>query len=195
MGNIQQSAKIETNTNRSSICKLDMKPVVFSELWKNYPAQPPYIDPKTGKPPVNYEDQCAIKISVALHKTGVEMRSYSAKDRIRLNGKNTAALAENLAQWLVLVPFCGLAQKAENVTGPKWEELVKNRTGIIFFRDYWLRKGAIIPAGDHIDLWNRSTLTPGFASFWRFALGFNSSVIFRLSDLGNSKEILFWEIK
>jgi hypothetical protein len=51
--------------------------------------------------------------------------------------------------------------------------------------------------GDHIDLWNKDTLSsPGLAgrvtSFFRFRMGLSRAWY---SDLGKSKEILFWEIK
>lgn len=158
-----------------------------------------YVDPKTGKPPKNYENQCAIKVSVTLHKVGVLIKSYKHNDKIRINGLNTAVLAENLASWLKLVPFCGLPKEPENITGSNWQEKINGKTGIVFFKDYWARTGSESnPTGDHIDLWNGSRLTSsGFlgalTTFARFTLGVASGPGF--SDLGKAKEILFGEIK
>jgi hypothetical protein len=195
MKKASDSIKVQTNNTKGSICKVEIEPITFEKLWTNYPDNYPYVDKKTGKPPVGYENQCAIKISSTFHKSGIEMKSYAFKDKITLNGKNTAILAENLAQWLKLVPFCGLPQKPEDITGENWQDKIKGKTGILFFKDYWLRKGEKTSSGDHIDLWNKDRLTPGLASFWRFTLGFDTSWLFDLSNLGDSKQILFWEIK
>jgi hypothetical protein len=85
------------------------------------------------------------------------------------------------------------------ITGLDWQSKIKGRTGIIFFSGYWARdtdsQGQT--TGDHIDLCNMNTLTsPGaqgrITSFFRFRLGMASAWY---SDLGRSKQILFWEIK
>ncbi len=103
-----------------------------------------------------------------------------------------------MAGWLGLHPLAGLTTPID-VTGADWQEKVKGRTGIIFFSGYWARdtdsKGTT--TGDHIDLWNKDTLTsPGvegwLTSFARFRIG---ALSLWYSDLGKSSQILFWEIK
>uniref|UniRef100_UPI000D39FEC9 type VI secretion system amidase effector protein Tae4 n=1 Tax=unclassified Variovorax TaxID=663243 RepID=UPI000D39FEC9 len=191
---LKQSSQIRTNARSQSICNIPVPAVTFSALWKSYPGSPPYIDPKTGDPPKGYEDQCAMKTSVAIHGAGIEMKSFNGAT-VNVNGKKLAIRAEELGSWLAQQPFCGLPRKPENVTGKDWQKTIPKRTGIVFFKDYWLRKGEKAPSGDHIDLWDGSSLSPGWGSFYRFTLGFRSSWIFDLSDLGESREILFWEIK
>ena len=83
----------------------------------------------------------------------------------------------------------------------------KRRTGIIYFFGYWRQEGDSADAlsGGHIDLWNKDTLTPSAASFWRFRIGVPSMInpldYLRgrrgnwYSDLANSNEILFWEVE
>jgi hypothetical protein len=193
--------KVKTNTTKGSICDVNLKPILFSTTWDNYPDDKPYIDSKTGKPPKGYENQCAIKVSVALHKSGVEMKSFKGKSRILIDGKNTAAAAEDLSAWLKLRPFCGLPPKPETITGKDWEENITGRTGIIFFKDYWMRDGETESnrSGDHIDLWNGSRLTASgirgsLTTFVRFNIGI-SHIPHLYSDLSKSKQILFWEIK
>lgn len=188
--------RVTTNATRDSVCLVGVEPVRFAQLWGVYPKGNPYVDPASGRPPAGYENQCAIRVSVALHRAGVQMKSYQAKDRIRLDGLNTAALAENLAAWLKLMPFCGLPARPEDVSGSDWYNKINNRTGIVFFKDYWARsESQTSPAGDHIDLWNRDALTGGFATFVRFTLGISSSTFLRISDLGKARQILFWEIR
>ena len=67
------------------------------------------------------------------------------------------------------------------------------QTGIIFFKDYWLRDGERSPTGDHIDLWNMDRLTPSWQTFARFTLGIGRIASF-YSDLENSRSVMFWPI-
>jgi hypothetical protein len=210
---INQQAIVRTNTIKDSVCRIEVEPVKFANLWAAYPSDPPYVDPKTGKPPQGFSNQCAIKVSVAIHGAGIEMKSFSAKvigvepkdlGRVAINGKNTATLAQQLAAWLKLQPFCGLPQQAESITGEDWEKKIKGRTGIVYFADYWMRSidKKDRPTGDHIDLWNGSRLTAsGFlgtlTTTARF-LGrrsFLPGTDYGYSDLGTSKTVLFWEVK
>ena len=211
---INQQAIVRTNTVKDSVCRIEVEPVKFANLWAAYPSEPPYVDPKTGKPPQGFLNQCAIKVSVAIHGAGIEMKSFSAKvigvepkdlGRVVINGKNTATLAQQLAMWLKLQPFCGLPQQAESITGEDWEKKIKGRTGIVYFADYWHRdvgeKKLKRPSGDHIDLWNGSRLTATGRSFFSTLgrrIGLNEvlpGTEYGYSDLRKSTAILFWGIK
>ncbi|WP_433704211.1 type VI secretion system amidase effector protein Tae4 [Paraburkholderia sacchari] len=192
---------VQTNNTPGSVKEVPLKSVKFAELWANYPSGNPYDNPA-------YENQCAIRMSVTLHRVGIGMKSFSQKlirpmngdkiGRILLDGKPTATRADEMGQWLKLQPFAGLS-KAEDVTGPDWEAKVKGRTGIIQFSRYWSRDGesAANASGGHIDLWNGRKLTSpstggAINTFMRFMLGISSAWY---SDLGKSRQILFWEIK
>ncbi|AOK63532.1 hypothetical protein WM29_30180 [Burkholderia ubonensis] len=199
--------KVGTNTKNGSQKEVPVTAITFKELWDNYPSGNPYDDPA-------YTNQCAIRISVMLHRVGVGMKSFSQKTvkpmsgsstigRILLDGKPTATRADELGEWLQLQPFAGLP-KAENITGADWESKVKGRTGIIQFSRYWTRDGEATAnaSGGHIDLWNGSRLTvssaPDAVATYSRVLGLHSlfpGTSFGWSDLRNSKQILFWEIK
>ncbi|WP_027808316.1 type VI secretion system amidase effector protein Tae4 [Burkholderia cenocepacia] len=199
--------KIDTNKQTGSQKEIPVKAITFNELWDNYPSGDPYDNPA-------YKDQCAIRISVTLHRVGVEMKSFSEKTvkpmsgaptigRIMLDGKPTATRADELGEWLEHQPFAGLP-KAENITGTDWEAKVKGRTGIIQFSRYWSRDGEsdANASGGHIDLWNGSRLTvssaPDAVATFSRVIGFQSfapGTRLGWSDLRNSKQILFWEIK
>ncbi|KVS38541.1 type VI secretion system amidase effector protein Tae4 [Burkholderia ubonensis] len=199
--------KVDTNTKNGSQKEVPVTAITFKELWDNYPSGNPYDDPA-------YTNQCAIRISVMLHRVGVGMKSFSQKTvkpmsgsptigRILLDGKPTATRADELGEWLQLQPFAGLP-KAENITGADWESKVKGRTGIIQFSRYWTRdgEGAANASGGHIDLWNGSRLTvssaPDAVATYSRVLGLHAlfpGTSFGWSDLRNSKQILFWEIK
>jgi len=158
---MKQSVIVRTNVVKDSVCSVQVEAVKFSTLWQSYPSMVhPYVDPVTGKAPLGFENQCAIRVSLAIHGTGIELKSFRAAS-VNVKGKKAAIRAEQLAAWLKKQPFCGLPQKPENITGKGWEDKIKGRTGIIYFADYWRRDGETTHAtGDHIDLWNGSGLTP-----------------------------------
>ena len=210
---VTQQATLKTNDRTGSVCKVDVEPVKFSDLWSAYPSGKPIEDKYDAdvkdangktlhkKGDLIYEDQCAARVSVAIHGVGVEMKSFSGF-AIKVNGKKAAMRAQELANWLKKQPFCGLPRTPEAVTGKDWQERIKGRTGIIFFSNYWQRSGESEGnrSGDHIDLWNGSRLTTGSGGFagvanniGRFIFGMNTGP--GCSDLGKSMEILFWEIK
>ncbi|WP_338100694.1 T6SS effector amidase Tae4 family protein [Rubrivivax gelatinosus] len=213
MTTLQQRAQVSTNMTPDSVCRVNMPAVTFAALWAGYPANPPYRDHKTGKPPAGFENQCAIKISVAIHSAGIEMKSFTAKSigvrpsdlgHININGRTAATRASQLAAWLDKQPFCGLPRKPEIITGEDWQSKIARRTGIVYFADYWMRKtdARNQSTGDHIDLWNGSRLTAsgliGTLTTTARYLGqrsFLPGTDWGYSDLGKSKTILFWEIK
>jgi hypothetical protein len=201
---LTQQARVRTNTTRDSVCSVQVEAVAFAKLWESYPGGHPYVDPKTGKPPPGYSNQCAIKVSIAIHGVGIQMKSFRGA-AVKVNGLPCASLAAELAGWLKLQPFCGLPKSPEAVTGPDWQDNIRGKTGIIYFANYWARdageKSSDKPTGDHIDLWNGSRLTATGMSFFSTLgrrLGLNSlgaGTSWGYSDLGKSTEILFWEIK
>ena len=125
--------------------------------------------------------------------------------RVMMDGSPSAVRAYELGEWLKLQPFCGLPKQPENITGKDWESKVKGRTGIIMFHAYWTHTGqaAASASGGHIDLWNMSRLTissaEGFLAVLGRSVGMQSAHIpgttIGYSDLSNSRNILFWEIK
>ncbi|MDN7877194.1 type VI secretion system amidase effector protein Tae4 [Burkholderia aenigmatica] len=199
--------KIRSNNTQGSEREVPLSGVTFKELWDNFPSGKPYDNP-------GYTNQCAIRMSVTLHRVGVGMKSFNSKTikpvsgaktigRIFLDDKPTATRAEEMGKWLQLQPFAGLP-KAEDVTGSEWESKVKGRTGIIQFSRYWTRDGESTAnaSGGHIDLWNGSRMTissvPGVISTFGRVFGLHEllpDTDFGWSDLRNSKQILFWEIK
>ena len=195
---------VRTNSTSNSVKEVPLKVLTFQELWNNYITGDPYDDPNG-----QYRNQCAIRMSATFHRVGIEMKSFSQKlvkpmpgkptlGRILLDGKSTATRAYELAEWLKLRPIAGLPPP-EHVTGSDWQSKVKGRAGIIFFYGYWRQDGdsADSFSGGHIDLWNGSRLTNNGAlgtleTFARFTLNMRTGPGY--SDLGESKQILFWEM-
>jgi len=80
----------------------------------------------------------------------------------------------------------------EKIPPHKFQSVLKGRTGVIFFKDYWQRPGEnnANRSGDHIDLWNKNAIAWG-SMWWRSLFEF----FYIVSDLNSSKAIWFWEVK
>ena len=170
--------------------------VMFGVLWAAYPSSKPYLDLTTGKVPEGFDNQCAIKISLALLEAGVKLERFKGAV-VFIKGARIAIRAQELAEWLKIQSVPGIAP-AETITGERWESKIRGRTGIVYFADYWTRGNEKLPTGDHIDLWNGSRMTAsgveGVAvTFLRFGLGIESGPWF--SSLNKAKTIWFWEVK
>lgn len=185
-----------SNNRASSTQRIPLKPVKFKDLLAFYPEGHPCDE--------YFKDQCSIKVSVALQGAGISMKTYTSSGRQKCWFHKDiihALRAEELAGWLNLRYVAGIP-KAQDITGEDWEEKVDGKTGIIFFKDYWRRENEKTPSGDHIDLWNKDILgSKGLAGWLRY-VGINSvninidflDIHWTLSDLRQSKKILFWEI-
>ena len=127
-------------------------------------------------------------------KTVKPMPGAQSLGRLLHDGNPVSTRAYELASWLSLVPFCGLPQRPEEITGEDWVAKVEGRTGIIMFHAYWTRANESHEnaSGGHIDLWNGSKLT-GFGTGLR--VHWNIVIDGVWSDFRNSKRILFFPIK
>ncbi len=184
-------------TVSGSVAGLGPKPKAsFVKMWAGYPNSHPYVDPKTGDDPPGYDNQCAIKLSVALHASGIEMNSFKGAS-VKVAAGKAAVRAEELGAWLRAQHIDGMLAGVV-ITGADWQDKIKGKHGIVAFDNYWTRPGEKTPTGDHIDLWDGSSLTSsglaGLAvSIARFRLGMRSGPGF--SDLGKATRITFWEIQ
>lgn len=187
---------LRTNATSNSSLRVQLKTVPFSTLWAAYPQTSPLcIDPATGE--AAFPDECAIRLGSCLATAGITNNSFKGA-RCWYKGHSRAHLlrAEEVANWLQRRPFAG-CPKPLDITGKDWVSKIKHKTGIVFFRDYWQRKGERSQTGDHIDLWNGSRLTASsfqgrVNNFMRFTVGVGA---LWYSDLANAKKILFWEIQ
>jgi hypothetical protein len=144
-----------------------------------------------------YEDQCGIKMSIALQEGGLPMATFKGATEThnvkQLNKKIRAGLrAEEIAGWL----RSALAKPEE--LSPK-EALLKltGKRGIVFFKDFWQRdlpggtsanprrETLANRSGDHIDLWDGKTTPNTLPQFYT-----NGDTYFT-----RSKVVWFWELK
>lgn len=184
------------------------KPFIkFKVFWDNYPSESNPCVGDDGNPPEGWSNQCAIRVGIALEKSGVSFDSFSgARCPAGPPRGGMVARAEELGKWLNQKPFANCPDH-EMFGGKDWQSRVSGRTGIILFHNYWRRKGERTGngSGDHIDLWNGSRLTWSITTAMRFLLRIPSMPSLNpfgprdeqsnwYSDLGNSSHIWFWAI-
>lgn len=169
---------------------------MFDTLWKNFPHnnnikarcfndQPG--DDKDGP----FSDYCAIRMSDCFIKSSINISKFSGNRCWSHAGDTHLLLAEDLANGLAGSPPSGFGRKEEIRPGD-FQNTLADRTGVIFFGDYWQRGKETFPnrTGDHIDLWKKNQIT-GSTMFWRSVAEFFGQV----SDLNDSKRVWFWEVK
>lgn len=117
----------------------------FSTLWSNYP---PDVNGAHAHPSKdNYPNQCAIRVSDAFMKSGIDMSSYP---KVNKTSDGYARSSKGLADWTW-----------QNFGRPKimsqdaFERDYKNSTGLMYI--------APPPGGvGHIDLFNAGTTGSGY---------------------------------
>jgi len=168
--------------------------IKFEKLWNNFPDEV-----KVKKACINkqkdsqkpFENYCAILLSECFIKSGVDLSTYKGSKCWSHAGKKHSLLASDLAHWLSsnTPPNFG---KKEKILPNSFQETLKGRKGVIYFKDYWQRgkESFSSRSGDHIDLWNENKITGG-TMLYRSVIELFGFV----SDLNKSKEVWFWEVK
>lgn len=158
----------------------------FTQLWSNHPTikgDAPLLDQKV------YGNQCAINVSAALMRSGVDLSSFGGVRAWEKDKPKYPIRAEELANWVdknaSLLP--GKVQKFVGRDVPTSFDKIKGKVGVIFIKDYY---GPGM-SGDHIDLFNKSRMTD-LSSWFRIATGF--SIQNQWSDYRKAKVIWFWNM-
>lgn len=197
---LENRTEIITNNIKGSILEITLHRVSFKELWDKYPSEKiNHINTKTKKD--EFINHCAINISETLYQNGIKLKSFEGVKCYHKcpTGKNIHVIrAQELADWLKKRPFAGCPKPLE-LKGNEFREKLNNRTGIIFFKDYWQRNNETgeIRTGDHIDLWDGKGIDKLASqnileNFFTNTLGVYIDGIY--SNKNKSKQVLFWEI-
>ncbi|KGE13166.1 T6SS effector amidase Tae4 family protein [Sphingobacterium deserti] len=132
---------------------------LFDRLWTNLPTN--LVFPCDQ---VRYQNQCAIRMSVALQKSEISVRDCPAvKCDFHLSEHNTIKhflRAQELANWFKQSGLFGKTNIYERATLNKLgtRAVFSNRKGIIFIEDGW-------GPTDHIDLWNGQFIKNGGSDY------------------------------
>jgi hypothetical protein len=167
----------------------------FKTLWNNYPdkrllSSKCFNKQKDSSKP--FSDYCAIMLSECLIKSGISISAYKGnKCWSHSVGLKHILLAEDLANGLKASPPRDFKKMIE-VNPKTFQKDLADKTGIIFFKDYWPRgnESEQTRSGDHIDLWDKDKITSS-SMFFRSVYEFVGT----LSDLNRSRKIWFWEVK
>lgn len=164
----------------------------FQRFWDTHPTIQGNNSPCETDGKKNFEDQCAIRLGVCLAANGVRTTKLVIAKRHCWHHdtkEGHVLAAEELALGLAREHIPGV-QKRLKVDSKNFQRELFMKKGIIFFKDYWTRKGEKFRnrSGDHIDLWDGQRLTD-----WRtwFLI---SSVLNIGGPYAKSKEIWFWRI-
>lgn len=129
--------------------------VRFEQLWKNHPGWE-----STPCNKVIHRNQCAIRMSVALDKAGVDTSSFPGVKcwERHEDGFRHFLRAQELADWINVHPeIFGNRVLLNRKKYPKMNyNSFKNAKGIVFIKDGW-------GATDHIDVWDGISLKGGDA--------------------------------
>ena len=166
----------------------------FKRLWENYPEKSLMrvrCQNKQSSSSAPFDNYCAILLSEALIREGISTAGAKVAKCWSHGGTQHILRAEEMAKWLNTVNIGGLSQ-VEKVDPSSFQKELKDRTGIVFFKDYWRRGSESVNnrSGDHIDLWNKDAITSS-GMFMRSIYEFFGTV----SDFNQSREVFFWEIK
>jgi hypothetical protein len=140
-----------------------MPTITAKTLWDNHP-YPDFPCDRTL-----FENQCAIRMGVALERSGASMASFvGARCWARPSHAPKHILrAQELADWLLKqTTLVGRVQKHKKVTSADFW----GTPGIVFIRDGW-------GATDHIDVWDGEALKGGSPDYFL-----------------RGKEVWFWEL-
>ena len=154
--------------------------VTFEQLWANHPArqEPPVISPCSTNGAANHENQCVIRLGVALTKSGASLASYTGAFCWSGHGRVHPLRVEEMRLWLDsdeawFIP-CYAEKHRRDARGlQKSAQYFYGRRGIVAFLNFWGSGNQ----GDHVDLWDGEKIAYGNPSYFE-----------------RSQEIWFWEL-
>ncbi len=160
--------------------------IKFAELWKNHPlnwspseAHPCRKPDGTWEP--SLDNQCAIKMSIALAGAGINMSACSERKCWFKGHKNHVLVAQKLADWLSRSAQLGTPKKfirrqtKEAVFQQTVVSAINGKQGIVFCQNFWGANNQ----GDHLDVWNGLAMSGNLLHDY----------------FGRSANVWFWEIK
>ena len=116
----------------------------FLLLWSNYP------DHKVRQCIDGYANECAIRMSMTLNaEKTLTVSKYTYTEPKCSHGH--ARGAESLANWL----YKKIGRPKIYTDPAKAKITLADKTGIIFFKDCFVRDGETRKVGDHIDVWHK----------------------------------------
>jgi hypothetical protein len=185
--NNENAGLVSTNDGNSEITVQTQNPwqsLRFADLWKNHPSNGPERLPLV--PSYNrdcpcaesngnctYANECAVRLSAALQKSGIDMSSYRG---VKCGSSGYAVRGHELALWMSGAGRLGKPQVFKD--GNEALKQLGGVTGIVYIRQF---KGVDQPniRWDHIDVWNGRNFAHGATQYFS----------------GSPSYVWFWPIK
>ncbi|HET9958480.1 MAG TPA: type VI secretion system amidase effector protein Tae4 [Polyangiaceae bacterium] len=144
-----------------------MPSVQFQSLWTNHPSNLGENAPCKDKAGNSaFENQCAIRMGIALQDSGVPLAGYPGAHCWHGHSKIHALRAQELANWLATGAGArrvgAVEKKRRGAHSPINVSDYLGRTGIVFFMNFWGRGNQ----GDHIDVWDGSDMAHGSSDYF-----------------------------
>lgn len=163
---------------------------MFERLWNSYPGVD-YPCSVNGKP--LYDNQCAIRLGVCFESSGISTQGWGVTKcpiPVSKGHKGHTLRTHELASVLDARGVPAIGAKEQYSGAEMWIERIRERTGIILFRNYYYTgtsPSTNRPDGHHIDLWNKDQITGWWTSLRRF------NRFSRGGDFNNG-QIWFWPL-
>jgi hypothetical protein len=143
---------------------------LFEELWHNHPTTRGNNSPcQTGGNP-NHENQCAIRMGLALARSGISLSGYDGVYCWNGHGQDHILRVEELIDWLQRqTTALGTPTVHRSVTSANFA----NQVGVVAFMNFYGPGNS----GDHIDLWNGTIVRRGDLDYFR-----------------RSERVVFWQL-
>ena len=143
-----------------------------------------------GRP--TYGNQCAIRLGVALMRSGIIFSNNSKVTTCGVHAPSemhtirTEELATNLEKNLFRGLRAPIKMRGDSVSD--FFKKIPTPPGIIYIKNYWTPSGQRYPTGDHIDLWNgyRTTAKPLINSVMKAGM---------TPNYARAQEVWFFEIE
>jgi hypothetical protein len=153
---------------------------LFEQLWANHPGlqTPPVFEPCSTNGVRNHDNQCAIRLGVALANSGISLASYMGAFCWNGHGRSHPLRVEQMRDWLDseeawFIPDYAEKHRRDAQGHQKASQYFTGRRGIVGFFNFWGPGNH----GDHIDLWNGSYIAKGENNYFE-----------------RSQEIWFWDM-
>ncbi len=138
----------------------------FHQLWINHPmnGSPPEQHPCRDRKGVVHailENQCAVRLGLALQGAGVKTDSVSGARCWNGHGQKHILRVLDLVPWIEKqAAMIGCKKKTVHKGVTSADFATKN--GIVYFQNFYGRNNQ----GDHIDLWNGQKIAKGDLDFF-----------------------------
>ena len=146
-----------------------------AQLWRNHSSNwtPPDHRPcKKKNGTFAYENQCAIRMGLALQGAGINTSSVPGARCWYGHGRSHILRVRDLNPWIESKSSVIGCQKKVVHTDVTHKDFT-NKKGIVYFENFWGTNNQ----GDHIDLWNGTKVAKGDLDFFE-----------------RSEEVWFWEM-